>query len=145
MEHTTYSFLDLTGALSHPELGSYIFTGQGVGSVTVTYKTEKSDHNVAADGVVMVSKMAGFNGQLDIQCQQTSALHKWLVKAANKLFDLPTDQWAQMSATLRNTSDGTSHIITGISFGSQPDKAYADKGALVKWSLWAADIRSNAA
>lgn len=142
MEHTTYSFLDLSGALAHPQLGNYIFTGQGVGSVTVAYTIDKSDHDVAADGVVMVSKIAGFNGSLSIACQQTSALHKWLVTALNKLFDLPTSDWAQMSATLRNTSDGTSHVITGISFGSHPDKAYEAKGKQVTWKLYAANIQS---
>jgi hypothetical protein len=143
MEHTTYSFLDLTGALSHAQLGNYIFTGQGVGSVTVAYATDKSAHDLAADGVVMVSKLAGKQGTLTIACQQTSALHKWLLKSLNKLFDLPTSEWAQMSATLRNTSDGTSHIITGISFGKHPDKAYAATGAQVTWTLWAAFIDSN--
>lgn len=145
MEHTTYSFLDLSGSLSHSELGNYIFTGQGVGSVGITMTTEKTDQSVAADGVVMTSKIAGFNGQLSIECQQTSALHKWLLKSSAKLYDLPTSDWATMSATLRNLSDGTSHIISGIAFGKHPDKAYADKGAMVKWTLYAADIKSIAA
>lgn len=145
MEHTTYSFLDLSGALSHSELGSYTFTGQGIGSLTVTYSTEKSAHNVAADGVVMVSKIAGFNGSISIQCQQTSALHKWLLKAFNTIFDLPSADWAQISATLRNTSDGTSHVVTGISFGKVPDKTYAAQGGMVTWNMLAADVRSDAA
>ncbi len=142
MEHTTYSFLDMSGSLSHTLLGDYVFTGQGVGSLTVSYSTEKSAHNVAADGVVMVSKIAGHNGMLTISCQQTSALHKWLLKSSNTLYDAETAQWAQMSATLRNTSDGTSHIVKGISFGKHPDKAYAAQGGMVNWSLFAADIRS---
>ena len=145
MEHTTYSFLDLSGALNHPDLGSYTFTGQGVGSVTVTYSTEKSGHNVAADGIVMVSKIAGFNGAISIACQQTSAVHKWLLKAFNTLYDLETSKWAAMTATLRNTSDGTSHVVTGISFGKVPDKPYAAQGGLVTWNLMAADVRSDVA
>ena len=142
MEHTTYSFLDMTGALAHSQIGNYIFTGQGVGSVTIAYSTDKSEHDVAADGVVMVSKIAGFNGTISIACQQTSELHKWLVKAAAKLFELPTSEWAKMSATLRNTSDGTSHVVTGISFGSHPDKAYEAKGKQITWKLYAANIQS---
>jgi len=145
MEHTTYSFLDLSGALAHSQLENYIFTGQGVGSVTVAYATDKSAHDLAADGVVMVSKLAGHQGTITIVCQQTSALHKWLLKALNKLFELPTSEWAQMSATLRNTSDGTSHVATGISFGKHPDKAYAAAGGSVTWVLWAAYIKSDAA
>lgn len=142
MNHTTYSFLDLSGAIAHPDLGAYLFTGQGVGTVTVAYETERTQHDTAADGVIMVSKIAGHNGKVTVECQQTSDLHKWLLAAANALYIAPTAGWAQMSATLRNTSDGTSHIITGISFGKIPDKAYAAAGGKVSWVLWSANIVS---
>jgi len=145
METSTYSFLDLSGAIAHPDLGAYIFTGQGVGSVTVALANDKSAHDIAADGAVMVSKIAGLTGMITINCQQTSALHKWLLTAFNALYIAPTDSWAQMTIALRNTSDGTSHVITGASFGKIPDKAYAAQGAQVAWTLMAADIQSVAA
>lgn len=139
---TTYSFLDLSGAIASATVGAYVFTGKGVGQVMVTMQTERTAHNVAADGVVMVSKVAGNNGQIQIQCQQTSELHKWLLAAHNAMLLADTDSWADMAATLRNTSDGTSHIATGVSFGKIPDKAYAAQGGMVTWTLWAADIQS---
>ncbi len=141
-EYTTYSFLDLSGALVHPDLGAYIFTGQGTGQVTVTMDTERTAHNVAADGTVMVSKIAGHNGKIQIQCQQTSNVHKWLLAAENALYIADTDAWAEMSAALRNSSDGTSHIITGMSFGKVPDKVYQPEGQMVTWTLWAANIQN---
>lgn len=143
--HTTYSFLDLVGALADPDLGAYVFTGQGVGTVTVALDTERTEHNVAGDGVIMVSKIAGRNGKITITAQQTSDLHKWLLKAANAKYISETAKWATMSATLRNTCDGTSHIVTGISFGKNPDKQYQAAGQMVSWVLWAADIVSLAA
>ena len=143
-DYTTYSFLDLSGALVHPSLGAYIFTGQGVGQVTVSMDTERTAHNVGADGTVMVSKMAGHNGKVTIQCQQTSNVHKWLTAAENAVYIADTDQWASMTATLRNTSDGTTHIITGMSFGKVPDKVYQAEGQMVTWTLWAANIQSLA-
>lgn len=140
---STYSFLDLSGAIAHPNLGAYTFTGEGAGEITVTMSTEKSAHDVAADGSVMVSKIAGRNGQISISAQQTSALHKWLLAAYNYLFELaPTNQWAAISATLRNTADGTSHLLTGLSFSKVPDKAYQAQGQRVTWTLLAADIVS---
>lgn len=145
MEISTYSFLDLSGAIAHPDLGAYVFTGQGVGSVTVSMSTDKSAHDVAPDGAVMVSKIAGLAGSVAISCQQTSALHKWLLTAFNALYIAPTESWAQMTIALRNTSDGTSHIITGASFSKVPDKAYAAQGAQIIWTLMAADIQSVAA
>jgi hypothetical protein len=144
-EYTTYSFLDLSGALVHPDLGVYVFTGQGTGQVTVTMTQEQSAHSLAADGTVMVSKIAGRNGQVQIQCQQTSNVHKWLLAAQNALYIADTNAWAEMSGTLRNTSDGTSHIITGLSFGKIPDKQYQAEGQMVTWTLFAANIESLAA
>lgn len=142
MATSTYSFLDLAGAFAGAEVGAYIFTGQGIGQLSVIMSTERTAHQVAADGSVMVSKIAGNNGQIQIQCLQTSALHKWLTTAANTMFLADTSSWAGISATLRNTSDGTSHICTGISFGKVPDKVYAAQGAMVTWTLWVADIQS---
>ena len=141
-KHTTYSFLDLAGAIAHELLGAYTFTGEGVGQVTVSMTTDKSAHEVAADGSVMVSKVAGDNGNITIQCQQTSNVHKWLLAAYNSLMIADTDQWARMGATLRNTSDGTSHVIQGISFQKVPDKSYQAQGQMVSWVLMAADIQS---
>lgn len=142
MEATTYSFLDLAGAVTHPDLGAYIFTGQGVGQVVITMQTENTAHNMAADGQVEVSKIAGHNAQIQIQCQQTSAIHKWMLLAHNATYLADTSGWAKMSALLRNTSDGTSHVATGISFGKIPDKTYTAQGTMVTWVLWAADVQS---
>jgi hypothetical protein len=139
---TTYSFSDLSGAIAHEKLGAYSFNGQGVGNVTVSMATVRTVHDVAADGSIMVSKMAGDNGTISISCQQTSDIHKWLLWAYNDLINQDTSEWAKMAATLRNVSDGTSHIATGISFSKIPDKAYAAQGAQVVWTLMAADIQS---
>lgn len=142
MSTTTYSFLDLAGALAHPTVGAYLFTGAGVGEVNVTMATEKTTHDVAADGSVMVSKVAGNNGTITIHAQQTSDLHKWLLDWYNALLLGPVSDWAMTAATLRNSSDGTSHVATGMSPQKIPDKAYQAQGQKVTWVLMAADIQS---
>lgn len=142
---TVYSFLDLSGALAHPDLGAYIFTGEGIGQIMITMSTDKSAHNVAADGTVMISKIAGHNGQIQLQCQQTSNVHKWLLAAYNALYISDTDAWAQIGATLRNTSDGSSHVATGMSFLKIGDKPYQAQGQLITWTFMAADIQSLSA
>lgn len=140
--HTTYSFTDLAGAIAHESLGAYSFTGEGVGSVVVAMATDKTAHDVAGDGSVMVSKIAGDNGSITINCQQTSNVHKWLLAAYNALKVADVDQWARMGATLRNTGDGTSHVIQGMSFQKIPDKSYQAQGQMVSWVIMAADIQS---
>ncbi|WP_369123497.1 phage protein, partial [Alicyclobacillus suci] len=43
-----YSFADVAMALSHPSLGQYVISGEGIGTVTVTMSTDRTAHDVAA-------------------------------------------------------------------------------------------------
>jgi hypothetical protein len=142
MRHSTYSFLDLAGAISHAlfPLGVFQFTGEGVGEVTVAMDTERTAHDVAADGSIMVSKIAGNGGKITINCQQTSVVHKYLLSLYNYCVAAPANEWAMMAIVLRNVNDGTSHTASGVSFGKMPDKAYKSQGERVQWVMWAADI-----
>nr|DAV21116.1 MAG TPA: Protein of unknown function (DUF3277) [Caudoviricetes sp.] len=140
MEVTTYSFTDLAGSISHPTFGAYLFDGTGIGSVTISKATDRTAHDVAADGSVMVSKIAGNNGTLTIECQQTSAIHKWLLAWFNVLWQLPTSEWASTSITLRNSATGTRHIISGVSPQKEPDTPYQSQGQRVTWNLMCAEI-----
>ena len=142
MSTSTYSFLDLAGAIAHPTFGAYLFTGAGVGEVNVTMATERTAHDTAADGSVMISKIAGNSGQISIQAQQTSDLHKWLLDWYNYLVVAPVSAWGQTAATLRNASDGTSHTASGISPQKVPDKPYQAQGQKVTWVLMCADVQS---
>jgi len=139
--NTTYSFLDLSGSIASP-VGPFVFTGEGVGEVVVTMAVEKTVHDVAADGSVMVSKVAGNNGTITIHTQQTSPLHKWLLSWFNAILAGTTDMWASSAVFLRNTIDGSSHVATGISPQKIPDKTYQAQGQRVTWVLMAADIQS---
>ncbi len=140
MEQTTYSFSDLAGSISHPTFGSYIFDGTGVGSVTISKATDRTAHDVAADGSVMVSKIAGNNGSISIEVQQSSSIHKWLSLWFNALWQLPTSEWASTSITLRNTATGTRHICSGVSLQKEPDTPYQSQGQHVTWTLMCAEI-----
>ena len=140
MEVTTYSFTDLAGSISHPTFGAYLFDGTGIGSVTISKATDRTAHDIAADGSVMVSKIAGNNGTVTIECQQTSAIHKWLLAWFNVLWQLPTSEWASTSLTLRNSATGTRHIISGVSPQKEPDTPYQSQGQRVSWTLMCAEI-----
>ena len=140
MARTTYSFLDMVGSISHPLVGSYIFTGEGAGSVSVAKSTERSTHDVAADGSIMISKIAGNNGTVTIEVQQTAPLHKWLLKWFQVLWLLPTNQWATTTMLLRNSSTGGSHICQGVTPQKEADVPYQAQGGRVTWTLLCADI-----
>jgi hypothetical protein len=142
-----YSFKDLSGAFAHPLAGSFIFAGQiGMGQITITMNTEKTSHDVAADGAVMVSFISGDNGQVAIEVQQNSDLHSFLLAWYN-LIKTAADQgdvsnWASAGLSLRNVVDGSTHLLVGVSPSKIPDKVYAAQGGKVTWTLMAANVQN---
>ncbi len=89
MNHT-YSFQDLSFSIEHPDVGTYTANGSGIGSITIDMATERTAHDVAADGTIMVSKIAGRNGTLVLEIQQTSDLNTWFRKWYNYLETAPS-------------------------------------------------------
>ena len=87
----TYSFKDLVGSISNPIVGQTILLGGGnvgFGSITLSMSTERTAHDVAGDGTVMPSYIAGDNATLAIEVQQTSLLHKQLLALYNAVAQL---------------------------------------------------------
>ena len=113
MAHSTYSFTDITATISHPSYGSYSLEGEGIGDMTISKVTDRTAHDVAADGHIMVSKIAGNNGNITINAQQTSGLHNWLQGLFNYLVGAPTDEWAQMSMTITAPKMNKTYYGTG--------------------------------
>lgn len=137
---TTYSFKDLTGAIVSPIAGTLLLGGQlGTGKVTFTNTTDHTQHDTAADGVVMPSFVAGDSGVISIECQQTSFVHKFLLNWLNihKTAAMNDDvsNWAATTGSFRNIVDGSTHVGLGISPMKVPDKTYAETGGRVVWSL----------
>lgn len=145
-----YSFKDLSIAISDPDAGNFSAAGKiGIGSITVLNSTERTAHAVAADGAVMVSYISGDNGQLTIEAQQNSDIHRFFLKAFNTK-KIAADNgdpstWAAMTITMRNLADGTGHLATGVSFAKVPDKPYQAQGQNVTWTLMVADLQNLSA
>lgn len=143
MAQSTYSFLDVTGSIHCDRVGDYIFTGEGAGSITISKSTERTAHDVAADGSIMVSKIAGNNGTITIEVQQTSPLHKWLQDWFHALWTAPTSAWASTSILIRNSHTGDVHYCTGVSPQKEPDTPYQSQGQRVTWTLMCADVENK--
>lgn len=151
LDFTTYSFLDLSGAIYHPNTGSYVFTGQGVGRIVISMSSEKTYHEFGVDGSVIVGRIPTESGKIVLDCQQTSNIHKWLLSTYQSLMiteegnsTATVKLWAALTGYLRSLKDGTSHKLAGVSFEKVPDKVYAAEGQIVSWVLWAAEIESFA-
>lgn len=137
---SVYSFSDVTLVMSHPNVGKFTFTGQGLGSITVSRSNDLSQHDVAADGSVMTSKIITKNGTLALAIQQTSAAQKFLKRWLDYLIVAPTREWAQTSAVLYDAASGDSIVLNGIAPQKRADVTYQNSGQQATWNLLAAEI-----
>lgn len=140
MANTTYSFADVTFVMSHPKVGKFTFTGEGLGSISIARSNDLTQHDIAADGSVMISKVVTKNGTIALALQQTSAAHAWLKKLHNYLLVAPTSEWAQASAVLKNPAIGETITMSGISPQKRADASYQQAGQQVTWNFMAATI-----
>jgi len=145
----TYSFKDSAGSLTNPVLNGVpiVFAGEiGMGEFVITMHTERTTHDVAADSTVMPSYIAGDNGACTIMMQQTSRLHAELLALYNLLViaadNGDVSNWAATALSIRNTVDGSQHLLTGVSFSKIPDKTYAAQGGKLTWVLMAANVKN---
>lgn len=145
---TTYSYKDLSGAFESPALlAPLVFGGQvGCDTITVTNDTQHGTKDIAADGTVMPSFVAGDGGTVTIVCQQTSIVHKtllaWLNILKTQSMHGDVSNWANSRMLLRNAVDGSTHDIEGIMPNKIPDKSYAANGQKITWTLEACNIVS---
>jgi len=143
----TYSFKSLTGVLTNPVFDTTItLTGGniGIGSITIRMTTTRTTHDVAADGTVMPSYIAGDNGEVDIVVQETSAIHGDLLELYNQCVLAANNDdvsgWAATAISFTLLIDGSTHTLTGVSFEKIPDKPYEAQGQKMTWKLMAANI-----
>jgi len=146
---TTYSFKDLTGAMNSPLAGPFILAGGNLGSgkITVTMDHEWTEQDVAVDSAVMVSASPGFNGTVEIMCQQTSSINAYLKSAQNlhqtALMNGGSSDWAAIALDLQNPVTGDQNICTGVSFSKKPPQPYGSKGEYLTWKLFGANIANQ--
>lgn len=140
MATTTYSFADVAFVVSHPSVGRYTAKGSGLGSIAVTMSTDRSAHDVAADGSIMISKIEGNNGTIALSIQQTSALNQWLTRAFNYVRTAAASEWAQFAVTIRSVSMMELINATGVSFQQIAEKPFQQQGQQLTWTLMSASI-----
>jgi hypothetical protein len=92
----------------------------------------------------MASYIAGDNGAVDLEIQQTSALHHALLSLYNLCVTAANNEdvsgWLSTNISFRTILDGSVHVLSGVSFGKIPDKPYQAAGQKVRWQLLAANV-----
>lgn len=140
MSVTTYSFEDIICTLNHSSIGSKSTKGEGLGSITIAMTNDRTVHDTASDGSIMITKKISRNGTIVIDMQQTSQLHKWLLKAYNYLDNAATSEWALMTVTIVSKELEENTTCTNVSFQKIANKPYQAEGQHVSWTLMAAKI-----
>ena len=139
----TYSFEDVTASFSHPSVGAASSTGAGIGTIGISKANDDTAHDVAADGNVMVSKLAGKNGTIAITMQQVSDLNKFLLKWYNYVKQASASEYASMNVTINSKNLGDSTVCTGVSPQKIADRPYQAQGQQVTWNLMCAEITES--
>lgn len=142
MNISTYSFADSSMELKYGK-NSYTLIGSGLDTIVVARANDLTQHDVAADGSVMASKIVTKNGTVQLSVQQTSAAHKLLTKWAQDLMLAKTSDWASTSGTIK-ASSGEVYTLTGVSPQKIPDANLQQSGQKVSWTLMVAEITTKA-
>lgn len=145
MGHTTYGFEDLNLVFQHPSVGVLPLQGAGVVSITYTYSTDVTTHDLAADGSVMASKIKAANATIALVVQQTSEANEWLIKYYNYVTGASTAEWTGATCSASSKVMKKQHDATGVSPQKMPDNAYAANGGQVTWTFMAQNLTTNAA
>lgn len=135
-----YSFEDTSLTISHPGFGTYSAYGTGIGDISISYLNNVTEHDVAADLAVVVSKWVARNGQVQLNILQSSDFNAWLKKFAAFLEESATDQFALATIDIVNKSTGDSYHCTGVSHQKRADNQFQSKAQNRTWTLMCADI-----
>lgn len=139
---TVYSFSNITASISHPSTGAISTSNSGVGSIGISMLTDRTTHDIAADGGIFILKVDGNNGIISLQVQQTSELHRWMLQLAGFLMTPTVDHktWAEINMSIQDNNMNTLYRCTGGSLIKIPDLTFATDGQSVTWIIYFADI-----
>lgn len=139
----TYSFMEITGSIQHSSVGAYTLTGKGTGSISISSTGDKTSHETAVDGATFIMQIPGDAGQISITMQQTSDLHKWLLRWYSylKLDTTDRSEWARTTAVIRSLSDDMTYKAVGISPLNLPTIDYQAQGKNVVWVLMVGSLK----
>lgn len=138
-----YGFENITASISHPSCGAMSTKNTGVGSIGISMLTERTTHDIAADGSIFLLKVEGNNGIISINLQQTSELHRWLLQLAGYVMMTSTDPavWGEINMSIQDDNMNTAFSCTGGSLIKIPDLNFGAQGQMVNWIIYFCDIK----
>lgn len=142
MGFKTYSFEDVLVSVQNTTIGN-VNSGVGLGKVSLIRAGEKTAHDVASDGMTMISKLPGENGRVVLEMQQTSAFHRQLTALYNTINKGATAEWAKTTIIVASKHLADKTTCTGCSFLKVPDRNYEAQGGMVAWEFLSAEMTDS--
>lgn len=128
---TTYSFIDVTGALVTP-FGVFEFNGAGLGDINIVMATDNAVIDMANDGVPIPSFVMGKNGTITINAPQNSLFNQFMMKSYNAIYGIPALAFST-TMTIRAIVGGIQHHVTGMGIQKPADRGYQKQSQMVSW------------
>ncbi len=132
----TYSFLDVTAAITGP--GGAINLAQGAGSaeegITIEPNEDINSLQIGADGTPMHSMHANKSGTVTVRLLKTSPVNAKLAQ----MYSFQTASSAnhgQNTISLVNTQSGDSVTCQLVAFKRAPSLTYAKEGGMNEWTF----------
>lgn len=142
---STYSFQEVLVTISNANGAKLSTKGQGTGSISISYSSSRTQKEVAADGSVVVSKLSDRSGEVDITVQQTSPIHKQLLKWYTEVEgdDSPSSDWANLLITIKSKTSGAERTCKGCAFDKLPDESFEAAAGTMTWKFICAEISTQ--
>lgn len=132
----TYSFLDVTAAMTGP--GGNINLGAGAAvseeGITVEAVDDKNIVTMGADGEGMHSLIASEASMVTIRLLKTSPVNAQL----GEMYKQNTQSSAnhgKNTITIRNSATGDNITLTQVAFKKRPSITYAKEGGMNEWTF----------
>lgn len=139
-KYYVYSFEDTNVTISHPNYGSFSAYGTGIGSVSVQFTNNVTEHQVAADAAVIISKINAKNGTINFNVLQTSELNEFLKGLTSYLEASDPSEFALAKIDIDNKSTGDKYHAEGVSHTKKASNAFGSTAQARDWEFMAAWI-----
>lgn len=137
----TYSFLDVSAAISGPNGSFSLSNGNSEGGITIARRGDKNTLTIGADGTPMNSLHADKSGTITVRLLKTSATNAML----QSMYDADAADsaaWGNNTIVVRDTNLGDSHDAIAVAFTKFPDVVYDKEGPVMEWTFTAGAIDS---
>lgn len=138
---TVWSFNDcVTTITSDYSAEPFVFEGSGADSITFDKGQGRATTQVAADGHVVFSSIAGEQGTVTIESQQTSQLHQYLQSLYNKSRTGASSKRASLMIDSVNNISGDRVVCSYGIFAGEPAAANSKEVQNRSWQILFADV-----